>query len=1641
MTTRSERGVVWALAIALAAVSSGTSAQARRPGNSAANASATGIELELHGSAVALAGRTLELRGVTFSVVDLATLRALPHAHLEARLDLRGPPARNPAPVALDAGADGRFTLSIPVPEVDIANARVLIDVTDGRATRRFEQSVRIQPPLALDLMTDRVLYEPGEVMHVWARLLDRASQAPIASRAIALRVSTGDATGDVVSQSRAVTSAMGVVAFDIPLEADAGEGSLDVRVTSADGGLPLAASTTARVGRRSLERMMVHATFEHDVVRPGEVVRGTVTVRAASGAPVRDATVELRRGRQTLTVHTGPDGTASFSWTAPVFEDRDFGGDPVDIRAVHPAVGSVRAHAYYTVARTPFAVAGTVGHGGAIPEIDSPFYIVLTDPQGNPAPAGTRIVASGRVVARGRFEATTDAHGFVTVPIHAPLDAIAEHESGSCAGGAAGTIAIDVLAREAFTTRLCVPVSRAALVAVEALSPIATPGGEVHVRVTRRHEARTRSVALDLLEVRGRSTPPIVLASTMLPSDRGDAVLRVPLRVVGPVIVRARPVLAAHTAEGVGSADAVLVRPAHAFDLRLTTERPLYRPRETARIVAQTSVAGAPGAIALVVRDLSAHAGERDFALAWLDGALEQAVTSPLTTDGDRLVRAALTAMLSDDARPGEAEPLVDSDGAVPTALFHEGSPDSRGDVRDPFARRDDFLRRALTPVFRALEVALERATEGTVTGLVVRREGRAAFATDVIRQLVDNGDLTPGNARTLGDAPLTVDMLLRSDLGFDFDRAARRVARARLVRLLAALLTPVDPGGDTRSPLSSDTPDRWLSRLISWGRLSPNALRDPWGGSFALRRARVQSPAISLGASAAGWELASPGPDGVFDTGDDVRDPLARAVPQGTTYAVVSDEDDLMRRLAALDPANDALAAMVLAYRRIGAAAHEEEIGDIALAGDSTGDAFGYGGLGMTGTGSGGGGSGFGTIGMGSVGTIGHGSGTGPIGQLASLLRERFPATLMFVAERAIDPSGRTVFDVPLADALTTFRIEAIAWTAEGWTSSARVEVRVDQDVVVEAPVPGIAAPGDVLRLPVRVANRGDHAVRVRTSVVLEGGLEGRVEDSPPVSVNPGDAVESVVVVRVGHAARGTMRVTAVDPASNAVLDAVRRPMTVIAAARPEATSVESLVDNEAVFHLRVAPDATYRADGAVRVSVGSAIDESPTTWSVSDPSWSAWAAAMAGESLSGSLHGAAMGAGGGDSPERIARAVGALWTDERESDASIERRMEQLTVGLDPRTPPTMQGPAVEVLVGLIPAITQADRRPSISAALATLTTRLRRTIERDTARLADRPDVFALAAYALRVTGRGSSARADEFLRRAWTGVQTHGEDRFVAGAPGSPDERVAHSCAFALALLAGNDRAGAFRFARDLLDRATIEGLRDGRARALMHALLARLTVSPPAGTTPRATFDVDGHSETVDVREGSARIAAAVLSQPGDHVVRVRLSSPAVLRATAIARFGRPWNAPLVARAPLEITIDGPQGARDTRAAFVLRVRNRGPRVLARVVVRVEIPAGGELDVDARRDLSARLASTAVLEDRSLTLALRALAPGGTVRLPLRVRWTVGGALQGLGVVARVDEAPDAPASVLAPRIVQIDDRGGEPEPLPGRNR
>src|SRR6185295_3831534 len=80
--------------------------------------------------------------------------------------------------------------------------------------------------------------------------------------------------------------------------------------------------------------------------------------------------------------------------------------------------------------------------------------------------------------------------------------------------------------------------------------------------------------------------------------------------------------------------------------------------------------------------------------------------------------------------------------------------------------------------------------------------------------------------------------------------------------------------------------------------------------------------------------------------------------------------------------------------------------------LTGTALGDAFGAGGLGLSGVGEGGGGSGSG-IGLGNIGTLGHGSSSIATGDA------------YWTAPLRTDPNGKVRLTIPLGDAETTWRL----------------------------------------------------------------------------------------------------------------------------------------------------------------------------------------------------------------------------------------------------------------------------------------------------------------------------------------------------------------------------------------------------------------------------------------------------------------------------------------------------------------------------------------------------------------------------------------------------------------------------------------
>jgi len=1655
-------------------------------------------EVTLHGTPAATLGGELRLSGTAYGVRGLADLRPLSQGSVVARLRQYDNQHRRwqvvrEETVAADAG--GRFAVTLPVPEQRYSRPQLQLEVRERGADegRTFEYGVSLRSPLELAVLADRRRYEPGETAHLWMRLYEQLSGRPVSGRT--LRVLVRDQASHPLVDRRVQVGQSGAVSLDVELPEGAPDGNYSVQVRIDDSVAEAAASTSFHVGRRTVERLLVNATLDQQVVPPSGRVTGHVSVTTPSGTPVVGAQVTLTAGREPTQVTTGRDGRAPIQMQAPAYLAGDVAPQTISVRVNHPAHGTLHTAASYLLSRVQWRVEARAENGALVPEVDALTFLSVTDPRGEPAPAGTQVQVRGPAVRGGDVTVEVDENGLAEVPMRVADGAAGpiRSSSGGCQGQIATRVTAEVLGDRPALARICVRVAREARVRPRLVSPLVRPGGEVEVELARHPEVRGRPVHVEVL-LRNAA-----IAATYVTGER--ATIELPEGLAGVMTVRARPVLrfdARHPldengglAVGVGATAGVLVRPADAFGLELGLDKDRYRVQEQASVALRTTDASPRAWAALVARDVAAHGGEVPWRQEWMHGRLEAAVASTsLEGAGERLLRSSLLDGLSPDAETRGPAPLVTHPWDR-----NRGQRGTPGVMRDPVAMRDELLRRGIGRAMVQLANATVRLNEEQRDGVLVERGGRLSFAPDAVETLRSRGQLADSTFRTLGHERMTVAMLQQADRSFSFDAAARRAARAQLVRLMVAITRFTNPDDENAARASAgQPPERWLSRMVQIGALQANALTDPWGRPFVLRR--NPNARFLLSDRAPGWELVSPGPDGRPGTGDDVRNPFERVVPQGTPYAVASGEDRLMKQLSVLSTGNRVLAAMARAYDTLSLSAREEQRGGAVTAtaseggealdalgsimGGAVGEAQGFGGLGLRGTGRGGGGMGAPMAPAAepmeaemaeeratarrsraraeaddspadNAQTRGpRQQGQSTFAQLSAIVREEFPATLHFLGEVALDGTTTTV-PLPLADALTTYRIEAIAWTGSGWVTTAQTELRVDQDATVDAPTPPFATAGDVLRLPVRVQNRTGEPLRAKVLIDAEEIDVSVTLEQEVVEVPPHDAVEVVARVTPSVAGVGALVVRCLRASDDAPYDAVRRPLTVWPDARTVREQRDALVEEGAEILVEVPADATPRGPGELRIAPGTALFGDLASYGGARPNVG-WALAILGEEVPEAvlavarrvlrtqdpveeheLHG---------NPVVIGQALGAVWSDATVPDAVARRALRAMSnvLGTDVAEPnAAMVNSWALVLESLAPAV-RGGGRGELRPSLDELVQQLRRRVGSGAVQVADAPSTWAHAAHALALTG--GAERARELLRRAERFVVRFGDEAFLEpnASAGQPRARIQSSAWMASARAALGERSAAMPFLRSMAALATAGRAAQWDLESRVAATLAAGLVTGGSGAGVQVTLD----GQAVELRApddgaGSGIRVATLegLGTPGTH--RIRISGTPLALALLQVRYGRPWDAPPRRAARLALSIEGEVGPRDARAGLALTIRNQDPRIMTRPIVEIDLPAGTELDEPTREGLRALTIAEPTVEGRTLRLQMRPLAPGGYARLPLPLRWSVGGTLRGLGVSAYDEIAPQGedlrPMAVLRSRAVAIEDEGEEPEP------
>lgn len=1052
---------------------------------------ARGLDVFVHAPADGAPGGTLPVDLSAVGFPSVVALKPLAGATVEAlwNPETLGQVASAPPSVKVVTDGDGRAHLDVPIPDGDEADLELLLGVRSGPHARTRTLKVHRARSIAAEVFVPDRRVVPGSTISAWVLAVDPATGMPAPGVPVTMTLYEG---GVPRFEASLVSDAAGNAMARVPIpvsDEPSWSWTLEGRAFARGAKRSAAATVILTPREETPGKPSLSARWAKPTVLAGDRAEWSLVVRDASDQPVADLPVRY---------WLGPKGTRPPAederWIAASTRAMTDGGGHVrgvtDTPSTVVRGGTTMALVVKTnvdghdlSAETSLGVGMGTASAALLPEardlvpgLAQRLLLRVADGHGRPVSAPFLIEGDSL-----REEVRTGAEGEASITWNVPSDVGAARQVGPCAGGVAASVRVrpttDVpgLDPGRGPFELCLPVDREAAGIVRADRSAARVGETVHVSIAAAQPSRE---AKDRIPARGpwsvliRSQNGLGAVSGWAEDGEKGVDLKLPAALEGAWTISAAMPSARRAARVLGSSI-------------------LVTPRELPKLAAAvTGGRAAPGGAVDVEATLTDEQGRPlagSIAAVMIDARGGGTVGGLLGLD----TRGALCGLIGLwDARCDrgvEGDPRFDLLRRVELVARHK---DALGPVIDPGANAGEKLRRAFASVLLSLEGAVRDASHHPDQLRDVRRKAARGWQWNPeLMTLVTAAMNEP--PETPGGEPLTLTDLVAIDPQVTFDNVARRISRAKLFRVLVAvrefrhehLLDPDEP--------SLKNPNAILRRLVRDGKIGDTDLVDPWGGTIQFTPS--SGPSLPFLGVIKGYELHAPGPDGVVGSGDDVKDPFERVLKSRTPYAEAVQEDRMVD------------------------ARHDMEVGDAtvhawsqlftSLFGNTVGEAFGAGGLGLSGVGSGGGGRGEG-IGLGSIGTIGHGRGTFGVDD----------GVAFWSAPLRTDPQGKVKLRVPLRDYETTWRLALVGFPDGGTPATTSLDIPVSLPLSARVDAGAVWTEGDDAAVAITVRNRTAHAVRAEVLIAATGAVQAS-EPGPagePLRRQIQIAAEGAAVVR---------------------------------------------------------------------------------------------------------------------------------------------------------------------------------------------------------------------------------------------------------------------------------------------------------------------------------------------------------------------------------------------------------------------------------------------------------------------------------------------------------------------------------------------
>ncbi len=1497
----------------------------------------TGLEMAVEGTMQVVPGGRVQWFVTVYEIVKGRKLRPAKGVKLEALVSYQ----RAKAVVETQTDAFGRASIGFDVPANIEGSFRLVVQAKSPKGiARKFDVSVAVAGLYKTELFVESFTVAPGHSLRVWGRVLSRLNHHPVVNQEVRLSTKADKPSSRLGPAQVLRTNAQGL--FEAIVRAPA-KGHFVV--TAAPQNAPLAREDVY-VKVPEGPQLVVSTSVPQAVVATGTTVDVEVVVRTPEGRPVSDATlsgvsipVSKRDGDGVVAVRTDKQGRATVPWKVQTNSDiEDVQGE---ISALREGVGSGSGRAKLRVTRVPVLLSWSVVGGALVPGLAGQVVLRAFHPDGRPW-ANLSVLATSSRLEDARLTTGNDGVVVWKSSVSAAATKSVENTS-SCHGPTLAEVKLRLAGHD---KTLCLPVDPDATLVLQSKATL-LPGMPLALNLQKAPSVRRLPVVVTVLAKNNSMWEPV--AQTILAAAAKTVELQLPKSVRGALWVRARPMVGAQRREIRGGSAVVW-----ALGQTLGPEKlgVTLQSEGAARIRWEGKSLHTESGFAIA---LPLHRGRR-----LLGELLESGLGRPKGNASNSLWLGYLAGKTPLDT----AVSAVLQQGVV-TTLAMPGNSVALGLLRDPWRTQARFVRGRLGRILFALEAHVSSRLPDQIGDVAIRGPRGWRFNRQILSAVADTIGVEA--IAGLDGSPLTIQELQEMGREITYDNVARRITRKRVLNALVGLRKFVNSQQLDYAWARRGDPSGWLLALLEWedpdGEFSMEReeLFDGWGTPLVLRKARGGRARFRFLEPVVGFEVISAGPDKKFGTRDDVFDPFARVLSQGSLYGEAVGEEALLARLGGVELGRATIAALGEAFELDTPMWDSSEL------------------------------------------RVAKSSWNLPrrAQQNQHSLKVQTEGTSQKSLSRFYTAKEEVRLQFPANP--KHYLVVAGRYFSDGTASYSSQEVFAGVPVLVHAQLPTRLRPKERVEFPIRIVGLGKEQ-EVRIEAAGERGVFAQIVGDSHFVIGAGQVKEVVLRVEASEVGEGSIVLT-VKGRGGVRIRSYHHSVTTMWSGALRAQHDARWIQDDGVLKLHP-PKGAKPIRSFLTVSAPRDIlkDRGFARVAENHPELLAWGYRLRGQALPTALEEALL-RGSNQSTvmpalSKACRGAGMSMVEERSTNRAERGRAFERLRAL--QLPVSMRERAALLVALASGAPTVGD---SAKDGFSSLIHSLRNDGWHAPKTQSSKPTVLARLAAGLLLVDTGD-VPAQEMVRLAKAAlVPGKRGGKRLPGEKGDAVDGWIGTLALAIAAHQLGDDPLVSELVAGITPRMYLgmQGAKEPAFWLLAASAYGVLGVRNPE----QVRVVVNGKSSTLPLKDGSA-----VLQLPSAQAT-VRVQSDSPLMARVEARYVieiRKSSA-----SSLEAKIIGDVGVSGGVAALEIAIENTGSEELASPVVEVNLPSPGVLSAESRAQMegSSRVLSVAQADKMGIVrIRLASLAAKESISIPLPIRWKGRGLVKGLSVSAYNAKTP-----------------------------